>query len=426
LPIWQKDVIILLKCFPGLEELLVTKGHCKLKNLKDQSKLLLRLIQQKGPITRNQIMDITKMKLTTLKRFMQPLLDEGFVIEADLAESTGGRPPVLYDVNPKTYYVIGIDISRTYTEVVITNLKMKIIDLYRFGPPFDPVNTVNQICSYIENKLHQLCIEKSMVIGVGVGTVGPLDRKKGIMLNPANFPSNMWVDVPIKDMLQQKLKLPTTVDNGANAAVLAEHLFGAGQNTDNISYFHCGMGIRTGTISSGNIIRAMNDYEDAFGHMVIDINGDLCHCQNRGCIETYCSIPSITKKFKESLKQSISGYVNKPYDEIDFLDICAAAEENDELAQAAITSAATIFGIGLANYINLVNPELVILSGPIVKHSALFYKIAVEMALKRKYVKNHGVSFSRGGNFKDNAIAVGAAVLLIEEILKNKNAKLLV
>src|SRR5690554_3007338 len=113
-------------------EPLVTNSYNRLNKIKNQSKLLLRLIQQKGPISRNQIMDITKMKLTTLKRFMQPLLDEGFVVEAHLGESTGGRPPILYDVNPNAYCIIGIDISRTYTEVVITNLKMKIIDLYRF------------------------------------------------------------------------------------------------------------------------------------------------------------------------------------------------------------------------------------------------------------------------------------------------------
>jgi len=397
----------------------VTDGYSILKNIRDQSKLLLRIIQQKGPMTRNQIIDMTRMKLTTLKRFMQPLLDEGFVIEADLAKSNGGRPPVLYDVNPKTYYSIGIDISRTYTEVVITNLKMDIIDINRFGPPQEPVDTVNQICSYLENRLIQLSIEKSMVLGVGVGTVGPLDRKKGIMLNPANFPSNIWVNIPIKDMIQQRLNLPTVVDNGANAAVLAEHLFGIGLDKNNISYFHCGMGIRTGTISSGSIIRAINDYEDAFGHMVIDINGDLCHCHNRGCIETYCSIPSITKKFKELLKQGTPTYVDKSFDKIDFLDICAAAKENDILARQVITKAAEIFGIGLANYINLVTPELVILSGPIVKHSELFYNTAVEEALKRKYVKNHKVSFSRGGNFKDKAIAVGAAVLSVDEILNN-------
>ncbi|WP_213973900.1 ROK family transcriptional regulator [Tepidanaerobacter acetatoxydans] len=391
----------------------------KLMNMKDQSKLLLGLIQKKGPVTRNQIMDAVGMKLTTLKRFMQPLLDEGFIIEADMGKSTGGRPPKLYDVNPKGSYVIGIDISRTYTETVITNLKMGIIDLHRFESPHDPADTVNQISLYVKDALCRLGIAKSLVLGAGIGTVGPLDRKKGIILNPANFPSNSWINVPINDMLRQRLGLPIVIDNGANAAVLAEHLFGTGKGIDNISYFHCGVGIRTGAISSGNIVRAINEYEDAFGHMIIDINGELCHCKNRGCIETMCSIPSITKKFKKLLEQrhSSSDDESKSLDRIDYLYICNAAEQGDKLAKEVILNAATHFGIGLANYINLINPELVVLSGPIVEHSPLFYKTAVEAASKRRYIKSSRVAFSRGGYFKDKAIAVGAAALLVEETL---------
>lgn len=225
--------------------------------------------------------------------------------------------------------------------------------------------------------------------------------------------------MPIKDMFKEKLSLPIVIDNGANAAVLAEHLFGTGKDIDNISYFHCGIGIRTGAISSGGIVRAINEYEDAFGHMVIDIDGELCHCGNRGCIETMCSIPSITKKFKKLLEQkhSSSDDESKPLNRIDYLYICNTAEQGDKLAKETIVNAATHFGIGLANYINLINPELVVLSGPLIEHSPLFYKTAVEAASKRRYMKSSRVAFSMGGYFKDKAIALGAAALLVEEIL---------
>jgi len=401
--------------------LFMVNAYDKLINMKYQSKLLLGLIQKKGPVTRNQIMDATGMKLTTLKRFMQPLLDEEFIIEADIGKSTGGRPPALYDVNPGGFYVIGIDISRTYTETVITNLKMGIIDLHRFESPHDPEDTVNQISLYLEDSLHRLGMAKSFVLGAGIGTVGPLDREKGIILNPANFPSNSWVNVPIRDMFKEKLSLPIVVDNGANTAVLAEHLFGIDKGIDNMSYVQCGVGIRTGAISSGGIVRAINEYEDAFGHMVIDINGELCHCGNRGCIETMCSIPSITKKFKKLLEQRNLSSINEPLDRIDYLYICNAAEQGDKLAKETIVNAATRFGIGLANYINLINPELVVLSGPLIEHSPLFYKTGVEVASRRRYMKNSRVTFSRGGYFKDKAIAVGAAALLVEEILASQD-----
>lgn len=396
----------------------MTDAYNKLRNINKKGKLLLGLIQKNGPITRNQIMDITKMKLTTLKRFMQPLLDGRLVVEADTGESTGGRPPTLYDVNPKAYFVVGIDISRTYSEIVVTNLKAELLDLHRFPPPRFPEETVCQISEYLDRTLERLSADKSMLLGVGVGTVGPLNREKGIMLNPAGFLTDAWANVPIKDMVQQKLQLPVIVDNGANAAVLAEHFFGMGRETADIAYFHCGVGIRTGIISSGTIVRTINDYEDAFGHMTVDFNGELCHCGNYGCIEAYCSIPSITKKFIAGLKNGRSSSVVKPISRIDYLDTCAAAEHNDEFAREIIITAATIFGIGLANYINILNPRLVILSGPLIKHSPLFYETCVNAASKRKYIaEDDGPLFSRGGYFKENAIAMGAAVEFIEKML---------
>jgi predicted NBD/HSP70 family sugar kinase len=220
-------------------------------------------------------------------------------------------------------------------------------------------------------------------------------------------------------MIEQELQLPAIIDNGANTAVLAEYYFGAGRGLENIAYFNCGVGIRTGVISSGTIVRTVNDAEDAFGHMVVDVDGELCSCGNYGCVECYSSIPSITKRFRSELKKGRSSLIMKPSEEINYIDICAAAEEKDELAREVIINAAAIFGAGLSNYINLLNPGLVILSGPLIKSSTLFYETSTHISSKRHYLKEgNKVTYSRGGYFKDKAIAVGAAVELLEEVLK--------
>jgi predicted NBD/HSP70 family sugar kinase len=109
----------------------------------------------------------------------------------------------------------------------------------------------------------------------------------------------------------------------------------------------------------------------------------------------------------------------KPMDQIDYIDICCAAEENDELSREVILGAATAFGAGLANYINLLSPELVILCGPLIKHSTLFYQTSTEIALKKHYLReNARIRFSRGGYFKDSVIAAGAAAMVSEYALK--------
>ncbi len=382
------------------------------------------LLQKDGPLTKNDLLVRAKTNLSTLNRIMQPLESERFVVETGVGESSGGRKPVLYDLNKKKFYVLGIDISRPYTQLIITNPKLDIVDkrFFNMDESHTPEKTTRLIGCIVEEFIAKLNIERQAILGAGLGTVGPLDRSQGIMINPVNFAASGWVGVPIKSILEQELKLPVVIDNGANTAVLAEHYLGAGKTYKNIAYFNCSIGIRTGAISAGNIVRTINDAEDAFGHMVIDfVDGELCSCGNYGCIERYSSIVAIVQKFTVALKKGRISKVTKPIEQIDYLDICTAAETGDELAKEIINNAATIFGAGLANYINLLNPSLVILSGPLIKESELFYQICITTALKRIYSKtNNRIIFSRGGHFDENAISLGAAAMVIERYLSKR------
>jgi len=392
-----------------------------LKSLPDEAKSILSLVQKKGPLTKSQILHLTNMKLTTLNRCILPLEEMKLIIESNIGESTGGRKPLLYDVNPGRYYLVGIDISRTYTKIVVTNLKMDILCEKQFEMTLSctPELTVQAISSIVYGIIKNLSIDKSMIIGAGLGTVGPLKREKGIMTKPANFEAPGWINVPIGNMLGTAIELPIVVDNGANLAALAESLYGDGKGFENIAYFNCGVGIRTGVISAGNTVRSINHAEDAFGHMVIDMDGELCCCGNYGCVECYCSINSITKKFISLLKRGRASNISKPLDDINYVDICQEAEYTHCIAREVINDAAASFGIALANYINLLNPGIVILSGPLIMYSNLFYQIATDRASKKCYLNDDKkIIFSKGGFFKDNAIAVGAAAVVIESILK--------
>lgn len=389
--------------------------------MSNTTKRIFGLLQKEGPVTKNDLMVMAKMKLSTLNRHMMPLIDHKIIVETGLNESTGGRKPVLYDVNGFKYYLIGIDISRTYTQIVVTNLKMEILDKQNFPMKeiCTPNQTVRKINEIAVSMLDKLSIAREGVIGIGVGTVGPLDRMKGMIINPRNFASPDWINVPIKSMIEDQLHLPVFIDNGVNAAVLSEFLHGEGRSMENIIYVNCGIGIRTGAISSGTIIRSINDAEDAFGHMVIDVDGELCSCGNFGCIECYSSAVSIVNKFISGIKRGRSTSIAKSLNEITIQDICMAAKHGDELSREVILSAAAIFGAGLANYINILNPDLVILSGLLIRFSDLFFELSTDVARKRYYLKDKSkVIFSRGGYFQDNAIAVGAASMVIEGLLK--------
>lgn len=385
-------------------------------------KRVYSLIQKKGPVTKNKILDISGLTLTTLNRIIAALKEDKLVLESGLGESSGGRRPSLFDVNPDGFYVIGIDISRTYTRIVVSNPKMSILFKQQFtmDGTCSPDKTVELAAAAVRKAMVRLGISSGEVLGVGLGTVGPLDLSAGTITNPVNFPAPGWKDVSVKKMLAEILGLPVFIDNGANTAVLAEFLYGAGKSYKSVAYFNCGMGIRTGAISSGTIVRPVSDAEDAFAHMTIDVDGELCTCGNRGCIECYCTAVSITQKFLASLEKGRTTLISKPVPEINYIDICRAASDGDPLSYEIIEKAAAVFGSGLANYINLLNPGLVILSGPLISHSALFFSASRDIALKRHYIKeNNGVVFIKKGTFGDSAISLGAASLVVEHYLKS-------
>lgn len=393
-----------------------------LKNLDSQEKQIFNLLQKNKHMTKREISLFTNIKLSTLNYIMHPLEQSRIIVRKSIGESTGGRKPVLYDVNLCDLYIIGIDISRLYTQVVITNLKMEILykEIFYMDSSCSPDETVRRIEKIINKAYIDLKLEPIKLLGIGLGTVGPLDIKNGIMISPVYFSAPGWSNVPIKSMLEEKLKCPIIIENGANTAVVAEYFYGIGKEISNIAYFNCGVGIRTGTISSGSLIRTINDEEDAFGHMIIDIDGEQCKCGNFGCIECYSSIHAIIEKFSAEIKKGRHTVIDKHLKDIQYKDICIAAEKDDNLAKEIIIDSALILGTGLANYINLLNPGLVILSGPLIMNSKLFYEECIKVVMKKLHSdKGKRILFSRGGYFKQNAISVGAAALVIERYLES-------
>lgn len=290
--------------------------------LTPDAKKIFSLVLHDQPMTKGMLSEFSGFKLTSLNRMMQPLEDLGLLAESEIGESTGGRKPFLYDVDSTRYYILGIDISRTYTQIVLTNLKMQPVKKYRFemNRESTPKITLSIILSWIKDAQEKIRKENGIIIGMGIGTVGPLNRSSGVVLNPENFEAEGWENLPLKSIFEKRLGISVVIDNGANAAALAETYFGIGKGVRNVIYINYGIGIRTGLISSGVIVRNINDSEDAFAHMMVDINGERCNCGNRGCIEAYSSIYSILEKCKTLWKEN---------DRISYMDICKAAEINE-------------------------------------------------------------------------------------------------
>ncbi|QUH28624.1 ROK family protein [Vallitalea guaymasensis] len=389
------------------------------ENLTEDNKKVFNIILRFGPLTKKKIIKYTNMKLTTLNRSMTTLMNSKFIVQIGEQESTGGRKPTLFDVNPFEYYFVGIDISRTYSKVIITNLKREILfdEQFQMKQDMTPDRTVRSIKEVFNKGLNRLGIIKEKIVGGGLGTIGPLDSNLGIIFKPNNFYAKGWNNVPIKDMLEDALDMEIIIENGANTAVYAEYLAGSLIEYSNIVYVNCGIGIRMGVIANGRIIPTINNANDAFGHMVVNYDGEPCYCGKTGCVECYASILSIVKKYVSLVKLGRATTINKNTNSITFNDIIKAAESGEYLANEVFEFAAKILGIGLANYVTIVNPSKVILSGPIINLSDIFYNFLL------KYIERHisgnqsNIVFVKGGDYKENAIALGAAQLFIKNKL---------
>lgn len=370
-------------------------------------KEIFNLLQKRGAMSKSEISNIAGIKLTTLNRIMEPLETNRILVQYCIGESTGGRKPIVYNINLCNFYIIGINISAEKVEIVFTNLKLEILhkEMFKMNYSF----TSEKVLDYIVKSINKVYIELNLdflsLFGIGVSVQGSFDRKSGVMHEGIN----MWSDIKIKNILEEKFGVHVVIENGANAAAEAEYFYGLKTEFRNMTYIHCGKKFRTGIIVDGKIFRMLNNDENAFGHMIIDRS-------KFGCISDYSSIDSIVEQFILKLKKGRNSIINKPIDEITCKDIWEAAELNDELSIEIVRKAAIALGIGLINLIQMFNLKAVVLNGEIISYSKIFYDTCVGTVLKSIKSK---IIFKRNGYLKEDAMAVGAAAVVIEKYLED-------
>ena len=230
---------------------------------------------------------------------------------------------------------------------------------------------VLNIVKAIECLSHSL---KSKISSIGIGVPGPIDYKKGLVINPPNLPG--WKKVNLKEELSKFFKVPIFIDNDANCAALGEALFGAGQKANDFIYITVSTGIGGGIIIDRKIYRGANGSAGEFGHMIIDPNGYKCGCGNHGDLEAMASGTSIRTRSGE-----------------DAMAIHIKAQQGDKKAIKVINETAYYLGIGIANLVNIFNPELVVVGGGLSNMGELLLKPTRQefnkhaLALPKKSVK---------------------------------------
>jgi len=205
-------------------------------------------------------------------------------------------------------------------------------------------------------------------LGVGIGSPGPLDTKRGIVLLTPNLG---WTDMPLRDRLGEALGLPAALDNDANCAVLGEAWIGAARGARHAIGITLGTGIGGGIIIDGRLFHGASDCAGEIGHMSIDGDGRRCKCGNYGCLEAYASGPAIARRAVESIEvgapSSLAGMAGGDLARITAQTVYEAARAGDPLAVKVVDETAHYLAVGIANLINAFNPDVLVICGGVTR-----------------------------------------------------------
>ena len=262
------------------------------------------------------------------------------------------------------------------------------------------------------------CIRKTIdsfgrdrIIGIGVGTPGLINEETGTVIYAPNVPG--WEDLPLQSILQKRMNLPVAIENDTNAAAIGEHWVGGAVGYSNIICLTLGTGVGGAIIQNNNVWRGSNGAGGEIGHMTVVQNGRKCGCGAPGCLEAYASGSAIANQVRDQLRSGresiLTDLVGSDLEQIDTAMIAAAASQGDSLSQKTMKRSATYLGIAVSSLINLLNPQLVVIGGGVIKAGNLIFDpIHVEVA-RRAYIWSANLVKIVPAKLGDDAGIIGAA-----------------
>lgn len=380
---------------------------------------VLNVIKNNGSLSRADIAKLTGLTPASVSNITKQLIEDEYLMERGMGESSGGRPPIILELNPEARYVIGVNIGVGTIEVVMTNLSAEILFRDQLMIPMDKCNeeiVLKELVKIINKVVAKSNIDSNRILGVGVAMHGIVNVATGVS---EYAPYYNWVNINIKDKLQGELQYPVMIDNDVRAMAIGESWFGSAKDIDNFVMINVSNGVGAGIIINNKPYYGIDYGSGEIGHIVVDVDGAKCNCGNYGCLETVVSNNNIVKRAIRAIKQGSSSLLANLKEDIEDLtirDICKGATLEDEVSIYVLKEAARYLGIGISNLVNILSPRNVVLVGDIFEGSEYVIETLNEIVHKRSMrlpKKNIRITKSSLGA---EAAVIGAATLVIKEL----------
>ena len=387
--------------------------------LKQINKLLvLKTILDNKIISRTKISKLVDLNKATVSNLTDELIKEGYVVEKGYGKSKGGRRPVLLQVNKDVGSIIGIDLGVDYIHIILSNFVGEVIfeEYANMKIGEDKEKLLRLLFDLIEKSVKKAPQTPKGILGIGIGVPGIIEKESGTVLLAPNL---KWQNVPLRSIVQQKFNLPVYIDNEANAGALGEKWFGEWGKVSDLIYLSVGIGLGAGIIIDNKLFRVAAGFAGEVGHTTINFQDDVCSCGNIGCLENFASERALLSVIKKLVKQGVEDrYISwENVDEITPSRIIQAAKEGSRVCRMAILEVAEKMGIGVANLVNIFNPEMVIIGNKASFFGELFLEKLREVINQRSFIAQFYNLKIEVSKLKDRAVVLGCIAMVISDML---------
>ena len=395
----------------------------ELPHLSTQS-AVIDLIRAAGTLSRAGLIEETGLTGATISTVVRRLIDDGLVLETGRAESTGGKPRVLLRLNDAARYGVGVHLDHSGITYVVTSLGGAVLHhRSRAGVGVaDPPEVVARMADEVRALLADAGVDPARVSGLGLVSPGPLTPRSGMRLTPPAM--RHWEDFPLDRALQEATGLPTLLENDATAAALGEHWTGRAGPRATFGAVYMGTGIGAGVIINGGAYTGISGNAGEIGHIPLDAAGPECWCGARGCTEAVAGPGAVVAAARADADivaaagLDVDAPAHRSGVAARYAAIARAALAGHGPSRALLTRSAEGLAVAVRTFVNIMDIDLVVLTGPSLGVAGEIYLPVVQAELDRAFFSrsSHGVTV-RLSPVATTAAATGAAAMVLQSEL---------
>jgi predicted NBD/HSP70 family sugar kinase len=381
------------------------------------SGLLLNLLFRQQGLSRADLSRVTGLSRSTVSAIVDDLIASNLVREVGAGDSRGGRRPTLLEFNDDAHALIGVEMGASHVAVVVTNLRarVRVRREQRHGVVGEPAATMTLIEELIDAALVDVALKPRQLLGIGVAVPCPLDLRNPEHLCPQLMPA--WDGVNVTGTLARRYGCAVSMDNDANLGALAERWWGVGQSGEDLTYVKVATGVGAGHIIAGEVYRGSSGTAGEIGHIAIDLHGPPCRCGLRGCLAALVGAQALQDRVDAGIAKGEASILARRDRSVESL--VEAARGGDRLARDVIAEAGGYLGVAVASLLNLLNPAIVVLGGPLTAAGDLLLGRIRDTVQHRSLWRSVAEARIVTSELGDAAVAVGAATLVLQSALKS-------